>query len=124
MKAKKVVAVAVLFLLGFSTFASNNNNNKEVNIAKTQQVNYPEMSLGEYLNNNINYPELAKKKLIEGSIAAEINIDNNGQLCVTAINGHPLLTKSVKQQIESINCDCLGFALAPETIVKIKFEIE
>lgn len=115
MKNLKLIFAATLILIGFTTNAT---------IRDSVVINNQKVEIKLDLSKNLNYPDLAKANLIEGTVAASILTLNNGHLRVLAINGHPMLVSSVRKQIETMQINEDGFIPGKELCVKINFEIE
>jgi len=115
MKTLTLISATALLLLSMQLFAVSPDS-AILSINKKLIV--------ENLTNNLIYPTQAKTELIEGCVSALIKFEKDGKPNVIAINGHPMLTKSLKKQIESKRLYNLMPYPSNEICVRINFKIE
>lgn len=116
MKTIKTIILGIFAMLFMNcSFASEKDND-----LMAMQVKVLKSNIGEQLY----YPEDAREAKIEGTVAASIRVLSNGKVLVNAINGHPMLKASIKEQIESIKLETNSLLSGEEIILKIQFNIE
>lgn len=110
-----------LTLISFFILSVAMANSKKTD---TQFMFKPGTELNSGIANQITYPAEAKSNFVEGTVATSITILNNGSIQVNEINGHPMLIKSVKQQLEKTVVGTDFINPSREMLLKFNFEIQ
>lgn len=112
MKVTKLLAVIIISVcFGFSSKANT--------IDSTTRLNVHQLAKQE-ISAQITYPEIAVEKRIEGVVSARFVLDNNGNAVIKAINGHPELIESVREQLQHLN---VKTTYHKEMVMRFKFKI-
>ena len=84
--------VALMVLAGQSLNANIPPANQQQRLYNVQQI----------LDKAVDFPQQAREQGVTGTVKAEIEVNAAGQLVISAINGHPVLTRYVKTQLGSV----------------------
>lgn len=110
---KTIKKISILLVLTMFYLVTEAKNNEVEAIVKTEFLSI------EKIADAISYPELAKARFVEGEVCTSIKVDAWGNVEVTAINGHPTLIESVKEQLEKLKLT----KTQHEQLLKLNFEI-
>lgn len=113
-------AIIILSVLLITISMSSEARTKEKAKADSHKLEMAPQS-PQKLCNHIFYPEEASDINLEGSVSVAFFVDSLGNINIKAMNGHPVLMKSVREQLQKMCVDptkCQG-----EKMVCFKFEI-
>jgi len=101
MKTRFTLMVALSLISATTVFsqeeiAGNLSQNKSMKLSQTKAPSFVggDMALAQYLQDNIEYPDLARKQGIEGTVVVEYYIDIDGSI------ENILIVKSVSSEID------------------------
>jgi outer membrane biosynthesis protein TonB len=72
------------------------------------------------VDKQIDYPEVAREEGITGTVKAQIQVTETGEIAVEEINGHPQLKDYVQKQLSKVKVDNIGL-IGESFIAKFDF---